>query len=100
MEPFGRNWMCFILKKAQSFCCITKLWATKVKEWVTNIKQEPENDSVTYKPTPMPSYNPTPLALLNQKKSQPEPDYSVSYQPTPLKEIKREKEKKVKQNWL
>ena len=67
---------------------------------VTNIKQEPENDSVTYKPTPMPSYNPTPLALLNQKKSLPEPDYSVSYQPTPLKEIKREKEKKVKQNWL
>ena len=48
----------------------------------------------------MPSYNPTPLALLNQKKTLPEPDYSVSYQPTPLKEIKREKEKKVKQNWL
>ena len=33
----------------------------------------------------MPSYNPTPLAVLNQKKSLPPPDYSVSYQPTPIK---------------
>ena len=83
----------WIIIQTEIFYYISELEAT-------NIKQEPENDSVTYKPTPMPSYNPTPLALLNQKKSLPEPDYSVSYQPTPLKEIKREKEKKVKQNWL
>jgi len=68
----------------------------KIKVEVTNIKQEPENEPVSYKPTPMPSYNPTPLALLGQKKSLPQPDYSISYQPTPLKEIKREKELKVK----